>query len=74
MKANVGTVDRVIRFVAGAAVLAFGIMGDLASPWNVVAMVVGGVLIATAAIGWCPPYALLGINTCGKKEADSSSV
>jgi len=69
MKANVGTVDRVIRSVVGAAALGFGVLGGLASPWNVVAMVVGGVLIGTAAIGWCPPYALLGINTCGTKQA-----
>lgn len=70
MKQNVGTVDRVIRLLVGAAVLAFGIVGGLASPWNIVAMVVGGVLIGTAAIGWCPPYALLGINTCGSKAAE----
>lgn len=67
MKTNVGTVDRVIRLIAGAGLLAYGFLGGLASPWNIVAMVVGGVLVATAAIGWCPPYALLGINTCGTK-------
>jgi hypothetical protein len=31
---------------------------------------IGLVLIGTAAIGWCPPYALLGINTCGAKAKD----
>ena len=69
MKANVGTIDRVIRLVVGAAALALGILGSLAAPWNIVAMVAGGVLIGTAAIGWCPPYALLSINTCGKAES-----
>jgi len=69
MKANVGTIDRVIRALAGAALLAFGILGGLASPWNFVAMGVGAVLLLTAIIGFCPPYALLGINTCGKNEA-----
>ncbi|HKI60655.1 MAG TPA: DUF2892 domain-containing protein [Mariprofundaceae bacterium] len=68
MKANVGTIDRVIRALAGAALLAFGILGGLASPWNFVAMGVGAVLLLTAIIGFCPPYALLGINTCGKNE------
>lgn len=68
MKTNVGKVDRIIRLIAGVALLAIGFMGVLASPWNIVAMVAGGVLTGTAAIGWCPPYALLGINTCGKKE------
>jgi len=68
MQANVGTVDRIIRLVAGAAALAAGFMAGLAAPWDIVAMVVGGVLVGTAAIGWCPPYALLGINTCGNKS------
>jgi len=69
MKANVGTIDRVIRALAGVALLAFGFLGGLASPWNFVAMGVGAVLLLTAIIGFCPPYALMGINTCGKKEA-----
>ena len=28
---------------------------------------VGLVPLATAVLGWCPPYALLGINTCAVK-------
>ncbi len=68
MKANVGTVDRVIRLVAGAAAIAYGVMGGLEAPMNYVAMGVGAVLVGTAAIGWCPPYALLGTNTCGNKS------
>jgi hypothetical protein len=24
--------------------------------------------MVTGAIGWCPPYAMLGINTCAKKD------
>lgn len=67
MKTNIGGVERVIRLVAGAALVAFGVMGGLATPWNYVAMGVGAVLIGTAALGWCPPYALLGINTCSSK-------
>lgn len=69
MKTNVGGIDRMIRLVAGAALIAFGVMGGLAAPWNYVAMGVGAVLVGTAAIGWCPPYALLGINTCSKSES-----
>jgi len=69
MKANVGTIDRIVRALAGAALLAFGILGGLASPWNYVAMGAGAVFLLTALIRFCPPYALLGISTCGKKEA-----
>ncbi|ATX82145.1 Protein of unknown function (DUF2892) [Mariprofundus ferrinatatus] len=67
MKANVGTVDRVIRLVAGAALIAFGYMGGLASPWNAVAIGAGSVFVLTVLIKFCPLYPLLGINTCGNK-------
>ena len=68
MKANVGTVDRVLRLVAGLAVISFGYMGGLASPWNAVAIGAGSVFVLTALIKFCPLYPLLGINTCGNKE------
>ncbi|ATX79472.1 Protein of unknown function (DUF2892) [Mariprofundus aestuarium] len=67
MKANVGTVDRVLRLVVGLAVIAFGYMGGLTSPWNMVAIGAGSVFVLTALIKFCPLYPLLGINTCGKE-------
>ncbi|MDQ6987768.1 MAG: DUF2892 domain-containing protein [Mariprofundaceae bacterium] len=66
MKANVGGIDRVIRFLAGIALIAFGVLGSLASPWNVVAIGVGVLFALTAVIRFCPAYPLLRINTCGK--------
>ena len=67
MKANVGAVDRVLRLVAGLAVIALGYMGGLTSPWNMVAIGAGSVFVLTALIKFCPLYPLLGINTCGKE-------
>ncbi|MDX8408309.1 MAG: DUF2892 domain-containing protein [Mariprofundaceae bacterium] len=69
MKANVGTIDRAIRALAGLALIAFGFAGGLAAPWNFVAMGVGAVFTLTAIIRFCPIYPILGMNTCGKKEA-----
>lgn len=63
---NMGQTDRLIRAIIGAALLVFtflSLSGGLA--W--VAGIVGAVLLATAALGSCPPYALLGINTCKTK-------
>lgn len=65
MKCNVGKIDRIIRAIAGTAVLAWGIMNG-----SIIADVVGVVLLFTAIIGWCPPYALLGINTGCKIKND----
>ena len=59
MKSNVGTIDRSVRALAGAALVALAISG-VVGWWGWL----GLVLLGTAAIGWCPPYAMLGISTC----------
>jgi hypothetical protein len=59
MKKNVGSVERVIRIIAGIAILSLAFVGPR-SPWAYL----GIILVATGLIGWCPPYALLGISTC----------
>lgn len=61
MKQNVGSIDRVIRLIAGIAVIAF----FYPSWWAAI----GGVLLFTAVVGWCPPYQLLGLSTCAVKTA-----
>ncbi|MDX8403902.1 MAG: DUF2892 domain-containing protein [Mariprofundaceae bacterium] len=69
MNSNVGTIDRVIRLVAGAALIAFGYMGGLESPWNIVAMGAGAVFVLTAVIKFCPAYAIFGCNSCQKADS-----
>ncbi len=69
MTKNVGTIDRVIRGLAGIAAIAAYSMGVVSGTWGIVALVVGVVLLGTAAIAWCPPYSLLGINTGGSKTS-----
>jgi len=69
MKANVGTIDRVFRLLAGIAAIVFGYMGGLESPWNMVAMGAGGVFVLTSIIKFCPLYIILGLNTCGCKQS-----
>jgi len=59
MKKNVGSVERVIRVIAGIAILSLAFVGPR-SPWAYL----GIIPLATGLLGWCPPYALLGISTC----------
>lgn len=59
MKSNVGTVDRVLRVVVGLVLLGLAATGTLGAwAW------IGIVPLATAAVGFCPLYPLLGLNTC----------
>ncbi|MGE5155325.1 MAG: DUF2892 domain-containing protein [Bdellovibrio bacteriovorus] len=59
MTTNVGTVDRALRIVAGIALIALAATGTIGL-WGYI----GVVPLATALLGWCPAYSLLGIKTC----------
>jgi hypothetical protein len=59
MTQNVGGIDRVLRIIVGLALLALVFVGPQ-TPWGWI----GIVPLATGLIGWCPPYALFGWNTC----------
>ncbi|MEC3862550.1 DUF2892 domain-containing protein [Mesobacterium sp. TK19101] len=64
-KKNVGSVDRVVRIVVGLALIAgYFLNGGGAYSWL---YLLGIIPLATGLIGSCPPYALLGINTCKTK-------
>lgn len=64
MKANEGTVDRIIRVVAGAGILSLAFVGPH-SPWAYL----GAIPLLTGLVGFCPLYAVLGVNTCGASKA-----
>ena len=64
MTKNVGTADRVVRVLVGIAALAAFFLGVLEGALGIVALVVGIARLATAAIGWCGAYTLVGIRTC----------
>ncbi|MDH2918510.1 MAG: DUF2892 domain-containing protein [Sideroxydans sp.] len=63
MKCNSGTIDRALRVVAGLALIGLAATG-VVGVWGYI----GVVLVLTGAIGFCPAYTLLGMNTCGIKK------
>lgn len=64
MKANVGTIDRVIRIILGLALLSLLFILDGGIKYI---GLVGLVLLLTALIKFCPLYTIFGINTSSKK-------
>ena len=64
MKTNEGTADRVIRAIAGAVALIIAVMMGIGSLGGVLLLVVGAILVATAATGFCPLYRVFGLSTC----------
>lgn len=64
MQLNEGAVDRVIRVIAGLAILSLVFIGPK-TPWAWF----GLVPLLTGVVGFCPLYALVGLNTCGVRRA-----
>ena len=59
MVKNIHKIERVVRVLGGAVLVSLAFWGP-ANPW----FFLGLVPMLTGLIGWCPPYAMLGINTC----------
>ncbi len=64
MKTNVGGIDRILRIVVGLVLIGLTLTGQI-GVWGWL----GLVFIGTAAVGFCPLYPLLGMNTCPAKKA-----
>ena len=62
MPCNIHSVERVLRVVIGTFILSLAFWGPV-SAWGYL----GLVPLLTGILGYCPPYALLGINTCKVK-------
>ena len=68
---NIGPIDRLLRLIVGVALLAAGFVPSVANllhipvegTWHWVAIVVGVIMVGTAAIRFCPLYRLIGLRT-----------
>ena len=59
MKANVGTIDRVLRIIVGLVLIGLALSGAI-GVWGWI----GVVPLATALFRFCPLYTVLGMSTC----------
>lgn len=64
MKTNVAAIDRLMRFGFGLVLVGLAYT-DTVGPWGYV----GLVGVVTSVLGWCPLYALLGMNTARAKDS-----
>lgn len=67
MKKNMGNADRIIRLLIAAVVAVLYFTNIITGTVGIVLLVLAGVFVLTSLVGFCPIYALLGINTCPKK-------
>ena len=71
MKKNMGTIDRLLRFVVGAALVILYLSNSVIGALGVVLLIVGAVFVLTSFVSWCPGYVPLGVST--KKDSDGPS-
>ena len=62
MKANIGTIDRSLRIVAGLLLIGLSLSGVI-GVWGWI----GLVPLTTGIFRFCPVYTLLGIKTCNRR-------
>lgn len=66
--ANVGPLDRILRFTLGAVLVAAPfLLAETFAPlgaWRFAVVAWGVVMLGTAVSRFCPAYTLLGIRTC----------
>jgi hypothetical protein len=61
MSKNVGGIDRILRIVVGLGLIAIVFVGPQ-TPWGWI----GVIPLATALVGFCPAYRLIGMSTCSR--------
>ena len=60
MKKNVGNADRILRVIIGIGIIGAGVYYQ--SWWGAI----GAIPIVTAAMNFCPAYAILGLSSAKK--------
>jgi hypothetical protein len=63
MKTNMGMIDRALRALVGIVLIALTVAGTI-GPWGWI----GVVLLATAALSYCPLYTVFGFSSCPPKR------
>jgi fatty acid desaturase len=68
MKKNMGNADRTIRILAAIVFAVLYFTGTITGTWGIVLLLLGVVFVLTGFIGYCPLYAVVGLNTCPTKS------
>jgi hypothetical protein len=67
MKKNMGSLDKVIRFVLAAIFSVLYFTGTVSGVPGIILLILGGIFVFTSVISFCPLYAPFGLSTCKNK-------
>ena len=67
MQQNIGSIDQALRLIGGLTLVLLAI-GGFIGIWGYI----GLVPLATAVVGYCPLYQVLGISSRGRRGAEGA--
>jgi hypothetical protein len=70
MKKNMGNADRIIRLLAAAAITILFFTNIITGTIGIVLLVLAAIFVLTSLVGFCPIYAMIGVNTCPKRSGN----
>lgn len=68
MKKNMGSTDKTIRLILAAVFAALFFTGVVTGILGYVLLAFGAIFVLTSVVGFCPIYAIVGLNTCPVKQ------
>lgn len=68
MKKNMGSTDKTIRLLLAAVFAVLFFTGMVSGVLGYILLALAAIFAITSAIGFCPIYALVGLNTCPAEE------
>jgi len=64
MKKNIGGADKIIRILIAVAAVVLYFTNIITGTLGVIVLALGGVMLLTSLINFCPLYTIVGIKTC----------
>ncbi|HKK24062.1 MAG TPA: DUF2892 domain-containing protein [Gracilimonas sp.] len=64
MKKNMGSTDKIIRFILAAIFVILYFTGTVTGTVGIILLVLAGVFVLTSLVSFCPLYAPFGLSTC----------
>lgn len=68
MKKNLGSTDKVIRYILAIVALFIGFLSGVSGFLQGVFISVALILIGTSLLSFCPLYAIVGLKTCKNEQ------
>jgi hypothetical protein len=68
MKRNIGTVDKILRYIIASIICILYLTDVITGTFATIMIIIAAILILTSLFGVCAIYSIFGINTIKKEK------